>query len=47
MLASSLLPSVDTNILDPLKRFPPTENIVSSLRKKGFDFDRHFYKEAL
>lgn len=44
MLASSLLPSVDTQMLDPLKRFPPTENIVSALKKKGFDFDRAFYK---
>lgn len=48
MESSTIMPTtIDFNILDQLKVFPSTSKLMSSLSKKIFDFDRHFYQEGL
>ena len=44
MMSSTMFSTINTSILDPLKKFPTSDKVVAALKKKVFDFDRHFYQ---
>lgn len=43
-MTSTMFSTINTSILNPLKKFPTSDKVVAALKKKVFDFDRHFYQ---